>query len=73
MRIRIRVVIILIIKVFQIRFENRKEVLKQKLREAEKNGGDVNKLKVESEELAKQEAEFHQKEEDLKKKERVKN
>jgi hypothetical protein len=53
------------------RYEQRKETLKQKLRDAEIKGEDVTKLKIEDSELSKQEALFAHKEEELKKKERV--
>jgi hypothetical protein len=45
--------------------------LKQKLRDAESKGTDISQLKIQSEDLAKQEADFLKKEEDLRKKERV--
>ena len=52
-------------------FNYKKEALKQRLREAETKGEDLSKLKIENEELIKQDEEFKRKEDELKKKERV--
>jgi hypothetical protein len=54
------------------RHEQKKQEIKQQLREAELKGGDeLKKMKLKEEELSKQEKEFKQKEEELKKKEKV--
>ena len=63
----------ILFNIFKInRTELKKEELKKKLREAELNGSsDLQKLKIEEEELRKQEEDFRVKEEELLKKERL--
>lgn len=57
---------------FNLRAELKKEELKRKLKEAElKSTDELQRLKLEEEEIKKQEEEFKRKEEEFKKKERV--